>query len=119
MRLISIPLYGPGGSYNADNGSITLLTNQRGGFRQYANPLYTLIHEVVHMGIEDSIVQRFAVPHGLKERIVDTFVSIHFADELPDYRIQQMGNPAIDAELTDSEALERLHQIVEEFQAQD
>lgn len=30
-----------------------------------------------------------------------------------------MGNPAIDAELTDSEALDRLHQIVEEFHARD
>ena len=88
---IFLTLYGPGGSYNPGDGSIILLTNPRGGFRRYANPVNTLIHEVVHMGIEESIVQRLNVPHGLKERLVDLFVKAHFGDVLPDYRIQRRG----------------------------
>ncbi|MEO0576624.1 MAG: hypothetical protein AAF004_14260 [Pseudomonadota bacterium] len=112
---IMLTLYGPGGSYDPDSGTITMLTDTQGGFRQYANPLNTLIHEVVHIGIEESIVRQFSVPHGLKERLVDTFVTLHFAEALPDYRVQQMGDQEIDREFDDLESLERLPEIMSEF----
>ncbi|MEN7344202.1 MAG: hypothetical protein AAAFM81_14725 [Pseudomonadota bacterium] len=114
---IILTLYGPGGSYDPDNATITMLTNTQGGFRQYANPLYTLIHEVVHIGIEESVIRKLSVPHGLKERLVDTFVTLLFADALPGYRVQQMGNPDIDHEFKDRDSLKRLPDIVREFLA--
>lgn len=52
-------LYGTGGSYDPDEGIITLLTNEEGGFMKYKNPAYTIIHEISHMGMEYSIVQKY------------------------------------------------------------
>lgn len=112
---ILLTLYGPGGSYDPDSGTITMLTNTQGGFRQYSNPLNTLIHEVVHIGIEASVVRRLSVPHGQKERLVDTFVKLHFAEALPDYRVQQMGDPEIDEAFSELESLRWLPEIMSDF----
>ncbi|MEL6871071.1 MAG: hypothetical protein AAFO81_14820 [Pseudomonadota bacterium] len=109
---ILLTLYGPGGSYDPDAGTITMLTTTQGAFRQYPNPLNTLIHEVVHIGIEASVVRMLSVPHGQKERLVDTFVKLHFAEVLPDYRVQNMGDPEIDEAFSDLDSLRRLPEIM-------
>ncbi|MEM9324708.1 MAG: hypothetical protein AAGA85_03595 [Bacteroidota bacterium] len=109
---VVLTLYGPGGSYNPDDGSILLYTTETGQFKQYGNPINTLIHEITHIGIEQSIIQPLAVPHGLKERIVDTFVSLHFGDQLPDYRIQAMGDEGIDQYFTTLKDISDLRGIV-------
>lgn len=93
---IVLTLYGSGGNYNPDNGSIIIFTNQDGNFKQYDNPANTLIHEIVHMGIEESIIQRYQVSHPMKERIVDQLVLLHFKNLLPKYRLQDMGEYRID-----------------------
>ena len=108
-------LYGTGGSYDPDEGTITLLTNKEGGFMKYQNPAYTIIHEITHMGMEYSIVQRYKLSHGLKERLVDTFVHLMFKEELPEYRIQNMGDVTIDEYLKKEENLGSLNAIVSEF----
>ncbi len=84
-------LYGTGGSYDPDHGTVTLFTTTEGGFMNYEEPANTIIHEIVHMGIEESIVQRYNLSHGLKERIVDTIVFIMFGELLPEYKMQNMG----------------------------
>ena len=112
---ILLTLYGPGGSYDPVDGTIILFTTSQGAFRQYESPVNTLIHEVVHLGIEASIVQKLQVPHDLKERIVDTIVMRHFGEDLPDYRIQQMGDPSIDGRLATKDSLHRLPRIVGAF----
>ncbi len=112
---VTLTLYGPGGSYNPDNGTILLYTTTEGDFKQYDNPANTIIHEVVHIGIEASIVQRYQVPHGLKERIVDTFVYHNFKDRLPSYRIQNMGDPNIDPLISKKSDMENLGDIVRDF----
>lgn len=89
---INITLYGPGGSYNPDEGSILIFTTPDGQFKNYNNPTNTIIHEITHVGIENSIINRYQVPHVLKERIVDTFVFLNFEEALPDYKIQDMGD---------------------------
>ncbi len=108
-------LYGTGGSYDPDEGIITLLTNSTGGFMKYENPAYTIIHEITHMGMEYSIVQKYQVSHGLKERLVDTFVYLMFQEELPEYKIQRMGDERIDENLNVKEDFELLNSIVSEF----
>ena len=110
---VNLTLYGPGGSYDPEEGSILIFTTPEGQFKQYDNPANTIIHEVVHIGIEDSIVTVYKVPHALKERIVDTFVSLHFGNYLPDYRIQNMGDQRTDDHLTKVEDFKNLHHIVE------
>lgn len=86
-------LYGSGGSYDPSSGSITLLTTSQGSFKNYRNPANTIIHEIVHLGIEASIVQTFNIPHLVKERVVDQIVYLLFKDLLPEYAIQEMGDP--------------------------
>ncbi|MEM9822341.1 MAG: hypothetical protein AAF985_14760 [Bacteroidota bacterium] len=112
---INLTLYGPGGSYHPDDGSILIFTTPQGQFKQYDNPANTIIHEMIHIGIEASIIQQLKVPHPLKERIVDLYVQLNFHKELPDYRIQNMGDKRIDQYLNKKKQLKHLHQIIETF----
>ncbi len=108
-------LYGTGGSYDPDMGTITLLTNKEGGFMKYKNPAYTIIHEISHMGMEYSIVRKYGLSHGLKERVVDTFVYLMFHEQLPKYQIQNMGDKNIDRYLNKKKDIESLDSIIREF----
>jgi len=112
---INLTLYGPGGSYDPDQGSVLIYTTPQGLFKQYKNPANTLIHEIIHIGIEASIVQALQLSHPLKERIVDTFVSVFFGEKLPTYRIQNMGEDRTDALLETREDFRNLAEIVEEL----
>lgn len=112
---VTLTLYGPGGSFNPEEGSLLMLTTKEGQFKQYDNPANTLIHEIVHIGIEQSIVQKYHLDHGLKERIVDTFVYLNFKEALPEYRIQNMGDVGIDRYLKSKNKLCKLEKIVAKF----
>ena len=112
---IIFTLYGTGGSYDPDEGTITLLTNKKGGFMNYKNPANTIIHEITHIGMEYSIVRKYNVSHGLKERIVDTFVYLMFKEKLPEYKIQNMGDNKIDNYLNKKEDIDYLNTTVSEF----
>ena len=108
-------LYGTGGSYDPDKGVITLFTNEAGEFMNYKNPANTIIHEITHMGMEYSIVRKHNLTHGLKERIVDTFVFLMFKEELPEYKIQNMGDVKIDIHLRTAENISSLNTIISKF----
>ncbi|MEM9919668.1 MAG: hypothetical protein AAF990_16345 [Bacteroidota bacterium] len=112
---VNLTLYGPGGSYNPDEGSILIYTTTDGRFKNYDNPANTIIHEIIHIGIEEAIISQYAVPHPLKERIVDTIVSLCFGQYLPDYRIQNMGDLRIDPYLKELADLKALNQSVEQI----
>lgn len=108
-------LYGTGGSYDPDEGMITLLTTTEGAFMKYKNPAYTMIHEITHMGMEYSIVRKYKLPHGLKERIVDTFVYLMFREKLPEYEIQSMGSTRIDTYLKKKKDIDSLDKTVRDL----
>ncbi|GAA4272955.1 hypothetical protein U6A24_06735 [Aquimarina gracilis] len=112
---VVLTLYGTGGSYDPEEGIITLLTNKEGRFMNYTNPANTIIHEITHMGMEYSIVQKYSLPHGLKERIVDTFVYLMFQKKLPEYKIQNMGDNKIDTYLNKQDDISSLNVIVSKF----
>ncbi|MEM6297784.1 MAG: hypothetical protein AAF740_03745, partial [Bacteroidota bacterium] len=112
---VNLTLYGPGGSYDPDAGSILLFTTPDGGFKSYKNPVNTIIHEIVHIGIEKSIVQKYNAPHPMKERIVDHFVSLNFKEYLPDYQMQNMSYTQIDEYLKNKSDFRDLDQIVEKL----
>lgn len=112
---IVFTLYGTGGSYDPDLGTITLLTTIEGDFMNYSNPTNTIIHEITHMGIEQSIVQKYNLPHGSKERIVDLVVLILFGEILPEYKIQNMGDTKIDKYLKNRTDLVDLESTVKEI----
>lgn len=112
---VNLTLYGPGGSFDPENGSILIFVTPEGSFKQYEDPACTIIHEIVHIGIEDSIVSRFSLPHPLKERIVDIFVHLAFQEELPEYRIQEMGYEEFDDHFNVVTDIMNLAGIVESF----
>lgn len=112
---VNLTLYGSGGSYDPAAGSILIQTTKEGGFKQHPNPANTLIHEIVHIGIEESIINKYSVPHPLKERIVDKFVILNFKKLLPEYKIQNMGDVRIDKYLKKKKDLKKLDSIVEKF----
>jgi hypothetical protein len=115
---VNLTLYGPGGSYNPDEGSILIFTTSKGQFKSYENPSNTIIHEVIHIGIEKSIIAKYNVPHALKERIVDTFVSLNFGQYLPDYKVQDMGDNRADKYLKRKTDFKKLDEIVERIMNQ-
>ena len=112
---VLLTLYGAGGTYNAKNGTINLMTTKTGGFKRGANPLETIIHEAVHIGIENIIVNRFGLSHWMKERIVDKFVSYHFKKLCPDYTNQPNPDTSIDIILDDPEVWDTLPKSIELF----
>ncbi|MBV6654664.1 MAG: hypothetical protein KI786_12945 [Mameliella sp.] len=112
---VNLTLYGPGGSYDPETGSILLYTTKEGGFKQYANPSNTIIHEIIHIGTEESIMGKYQVPHQLKERIIDQLVLLSFKPLLPDYRLQHFGDARIDPFLKHKKDIAKLDEIVEQF----
>jgi len=85
---VRLTLYGPGGEYRPDSGTIIILTTKSGSFRRGDNPLVTMIHEMIHIGLEEAIIQTYNIPHIVKEQIVDLFAQFHFSDLLPNYLMQ-------------------------------
>lgn len=116
---VNLTLYGPGGSYNSDEGSLVIQTTPEGRFKGYSNPANTIIHEITHMGIEDSIIQKYQVPHSLKERIVDSFVLLSFKKYLPTYKLQNMGDHRIDPYLKKPADLANLEKWVKAITGKD
>lgn len=105
---ITLTLYGTGGSYNDDEGSILLFVTTDGRFMNYKNPANTIIHEMVHIGVEQSLVQKYNLKHGAKENLVDSFVHLMFKDLLLEYRKQNMGDNKIDQYLINTSDLKAL-----------
>jgi hypothetical protein len=93
---VVLTLYGPGGYFNPRTGKVTLKTTLDGRFKR-GDPLHTIIHEMVHIGIHENIVKRFRLTHWEKERVVDLICSIKFGDILRGYRIQPRGERNLDA----------------------
>lgn len=94
---LQLTLYGPGGSYDPETGKIILMTTPGGAFKGYDDPACTLIHEIIHMGIEHSIVRPLNLTHARKERLVDLLVLHFFGPLLPGYRIQTFGDSSLDS----------------------
>lgn len=112
---VVLTLYGPGGSYDVEQGRVTVLTTPSGDFRK--RPLHNLVHEMVHIGIETPIVKRFGLSHPEKERLVDRICVVAFGDWLVGYRMQPMGPPEMDA-FIDEAALADLPAAVQRSRAE-
>ncbi len=109
---IVLTLYGPGGSYDPDTGRILVFTTPDGRFKTSDNAAHVIIHEMVHIGIEQSIIQALEVPHAFKERIVDQLVVVYCRKWLPDYRVQNMGETRIDPYLATRRDAKQLKESV-------
>ena len=110
---IVLTLYGPGGWFNPKTGRVILTTTPDGKFKR-GNPLHTIIHEMVHIGIKESIVDRFDLTHWEKERLVDLLCEIKFADILKGYSMQSKSAAVLDL-FVDEDALADLPSAVETY----
>lgn len=109
---IALTLYGPGGSYHPSISTIRIKTAPQ------AVPLRapeTIIHETVHMGIEENIVQKYKLAHWEKERLVDLICSLYLKEIVPDYCIQKSGDKKIDPFITLDAIVHNLPAAIESF----
>jgi hypothetical protein len=73
-----------GGSYNSQNGVVQMLSTRApwNGF-----PERVILHEIVHIGIEESIVKKYSLHHWEKERLVDLICFNYLKDVIPGYEM--------------------------------
>lgn len=88
---VVLTLYGPGGSYNPESATITMLTTPDGRFKG-GGGAHTIVHEMMHIAVEEALVQRFGLSHWEKERLVDVLCQRELGSLLTDYRQQPLGD---------------------------
>ena len=83
-------VWGTEGAYEHEDGVILLRVNREGRRTSaYGEPLeHTVVHEVVHIGIEEVIVRRYSLGHDMKEFLVDAICSIYLKELMPEYESQ-------------------------------
>jgi hypothetical protein len=110
---IHMTLYGPGGQYNPWTAEMFVRACN------WSTPLLLeiIMHEAVHIAIEDRIIQRYNVSQYQKERIVDHFTVHLFDDILRNYWWQQQGDPTIDVIFQQSDVFDNLPSRVRDFLA--
>lgn len=96
--IISLSLYGTSGAYYSteNEGIINLRTNKEGLFRRGIDPSATIVHEIIHIGMERNIIRKYNISHNMKERIVDKFLKFHFNNIFPEYELKERGDKSID-----------------------
>jgi hypothetical protein len=110
---ILLTLYGTGGMYLPDDSKIIMMTDKNGQF-QNSNPLETVIHELVHLGIEEPIVNGFDFSHWEKEKVVDLLCKHSFSSIIPNYQLQQIDNSHLD-NLISAISIEHLPEVIEKY----
>jgi hypothetical protein len=86
-----------------------LLTTKEGSSNR--EPSHTILHEIVHIGIEESIVQKYSLNHSEKERLVDLLVKIIFSEEFSGYHLQNLGDSRLD-EFISTESIKNLPETI-------
>ncbi len=108
--------YGTSGSYFSDTGIIQIRYNEDGRLGKL-DPASTLLHEVVHCGIEEDIVVKFKLTHPEKERLVDLIMKLSLEKVLDSsYELQTLGDDRIDKWVT-RETIEALPPAIASFVA--
>jgi hypothetical protein len=63
----------------------------------------TVVHEILHIGIEEQIVKQFGLTHWEKERVVDQLcMKGDFVPIMPNYKPQLEGDVRIDPYVSDN-----------------
>lgn len=109
---VILTAYGPGGSYDFNKGKIIIRTNKNGDFCRI--PYHTIIHEIVHIGIEESIVKKFGLTHAEKESLIDSICTNYFGDLLIGYKVQNLGDKKV-FNLISKDNIMELPRIIKEY----
>lgn len=114
---IFLTLYGPGGRYFTQNNTIELVVNAYSATR-YREAYQSAIHEMIHLGIEELLVQKYKLSHWEKERLVDLICSTYLKDLLPKYFMQKQGDRKIDAFVNEETIVHDLPSAIARFVVQ-
>jgi hypothetical protein len=117
---ILLTLYGPGGNYEwrSDVGIVKIKTSFGSYVRSKESYAKTVVHEIVHIGIEKDIVQKYHLSHWEKERLVDLICSLYLKDLLPWYENQENADKTVDTFINEEVVIENLPAAIEAFIAQ-
>lgn len=80
--LIKLTRYSPGGQYNIDFGLVLAKIDECNGQK---SPFQTIMHEIIHLGIEESIVKENMLTHSEKESVVNWIGNM----TIDNYKIQK------------------------------
>ncbi len=84
---IKVTMFGPGGSYDSNSGGIILRSGKP--FDDYVTVIF---HEYIHIGIQESVVEKYKVSHIEKEFIVDNIIKKYLDKYFENYQIQSFAN---------------------------
>ena len=87
-------------------------TKESGKFSRV--PYHTIVHEIIHIGMEESIVKKFELTHVEKEGLVDSICANYFDDLLIDYVVQDRGDKKV-FNLISKDNIMELSKIIEEY----
>ncbi len=112
---VRLTAYGPGGSYDYMNGNIIMKTTPGCKFKRA--PLHTMVHEIIHIGIEESIIKKSKLTHTEKEGLVDAICVNCFGDILTDYQVQKRGDKNV-FNLASQNNIMNLPRVIAEYKKQ-
>lgn len=104
--------YGTGAIYDPEDGIIVARGNSEDTSGD--NLAESVIHEMVHLGIEENIVRRFNLTHWEKEELVDQICAVGLKEIIPDYILQDCGDGVGDLQL-DSKSLLDLPVVIKRY----
>jgi hypothetical protein len=114
---ITISLYQTNGMYRPYTGEIILpITKENNHWGNTRPPaLSSILHESIHIGIEEIIIQRYQVPSVMKEYIVDQFMEHHFKNICPNYWKGTQETPPISKIFQADDVFDNLPTRVRDF----
>jgi hypothetical protein len=114
---ITISLYQTSGMYNSNTGEIILPITKSNDHWGTTRPpvLSSILHESIHIGIEQVIIQKYNVPQVMKEYIVDQFMEYHFKSVVPNFWKGTSETPSINIIFQQEDVFDNLPARVEEF----
>ncbi len=113
---VLLTAYGPGGAYDYNKGNIIMKTKLSGEFKRRI-PIHTVIHEIIHIGIKESVTKKLKLTHPEEEGLVDAICANCFKDMMIDYHIQERGDKNIFNLISENNIME-LPQIIAKYKKQ-
>lgn len=112
---IVVTVYGTGGEYRWEDpevGTVLVKVDTRKTAKNYTK---TILHEMVHIGIQEDIVNKYELSHWEKERLVDLICSIYLKDLLPEYGMQKSADTKIDTFVSEEAIVKNLPAAIRAF----
>ena len=113
---IMLVLWSLGGSYDPKSGTITTRADEKGNLTSVRkNKHETIVHEIVHMGIEKNIVQKYNLKHWEKEYLVDIICNKYLGSLMPEYGVQKIDMKRMNKYITKENIEKDLPKAIERY----